>query len=251
MPAPPTPATDANLLEIFSSIQGEGPWLGRRQIFIRFAGCNRACAYCDTPVDAQNFCRLETVPGHGVFEKIPNPVSLSVIKTMLGQWLESLPGAHHSLSLTGGEPLLSWRILCHWLPELRSLLPIYLETNGTLPQAMEKLLPWIDYVATDIKLPSMTKEAAMWEEHGEFLRLAGNREGCVKIVIDRRADGEEIRRAARLGAARAPRFPLILQPRTGGEPFSAAELLDLQGKLAADHPDVRVIPQMHPVMGLL
>ncbi|MBI2447469.1 MAG: 7-carboxy-7-deazaguanine synthase QueE, partial [Candidatus Omnitrophica bacterium] len=34
--------------EIFSSIQGEGLYLGKRQIFVRFYGCNMRCAYCDT-----------------------------------------------------------------------------------------------------------------------------------------------------------------------------------------------------------
>ncbi len=251
MPAPPTPVTDARLLEIFSSIQGEGPWLGRRQVFIRFSGCNRACAYCDTPLEAGEFCRVESSPGRGSFGTLPNPVPLTAVQRLLTAWLNAFPGTHHSLSITGGEPLLHWHLLREWLPVLRPLLPIYLETNGTLPQALEKLLPWIDYVAMDIKLSSVTGEASLWEEHEEFLRLAGKREGCVKLVVDRDADYGEMVRAAGLAAAAAPSLPLILQLRTGGKPFPAVELLQLQGKLAGIHPDVRVIPQMHPCLGLL
>ena len=34
--------------ELFTSIQGEGPFIGYKQLFIRFCGCNLTCSYCDT-----------------------------------------------------------------------------------------------------------------------------------------------------------------------------------------------------------
>ena len=39
---------EAKINEIFSSIQGEGPVVGYKQLFIRFCGCNLNCNYCDT-----------------------------------------------------------------------------------------------------------------------------------------------------------------------------------------------------------
>ena len=38
----------AKIKEIFSSIQGEGLYIGCKQIFIRFCACNLNCYYCDT-----------------------------------------------------------------------------------------------------------------------------------------------------------------------------------------------------------
>ena len=78
----------ADIIEIFSSIQGEGIFLGAKQIFVRFKRCNMSCAYCDEELDrkAKRYSPLEL---------------MSQIKV-----LEGAQGPHHSISLTGGEPLL-------------------------------------------------------------------------------------------------------------------------------------------------
>ena len=59
-----------NLIEIFSSIQGEGKYVGCRQIFVRFEGCNLACRYCDTEnaPGAHPTCQIETHAGSRSFE---------------------------------------------------------------------------------------------------------------------------------------------------------------------------------------
>lgn len=253
MPVPVTPRTKAELIEIFSSIQGEGILVGCRQIFVRMAHCNLDCAYCDTPFAPQSFCLIETGPGSESFSEVPNPITLDVLYAKVRDWLDFLPGGHHSLSVTGGEPLVQDDVLAEWLPALRTLLPIYLETNGTMPQALQRLLPHIDWISMDLKLPSQTGLAPQWDAHREFLTLAKQTNCYVKAVVGRDTPDEELRMAARLVRNAAPEVTLILQPVTTSEGIllSSKQLLSMHALVAEIHPAVRVIPQTHHVLSVL
>jgi organic radical activating enzyme len=245
--------TDGQLIEVFSSIQGEGLLIGWRQIFVRLALCNLACRYCDTPVDPQESCRVETAPGAGSFFGLPNPVSLDVLSSLVADWVGRLPGGHHSISITGGEPLMQDRVLQSWLPALRSLLPIHLETNGTLPEAFAPLVSHVDWVSMDIKLASQTGEPTPWSTHEDFLALAAGHHCCVKVVVGMETTVEEVQQAAEIMRRKAPSAPLILQPitRAGQVGTAAAHLFRLQERAASIHGLVRVIPQTHAFLGLL
>lgn len=246
------PVTDASLIEIFSSIQGEGPYIGRRQIFIRFAFCNLSCDYCDTPFDPTANCRIETTPGSEIFRDEPNPVSLAKIERLVSDWTGQ-PGLHHSISLTGGEPLLHQEILSAWLPILRKKLPIYLETNGTLPEPLRHLLSHIDIISMDIKLPSISGQGEYWQQHRNFLQIAAQKKTFVKVVFDQRTPQSELTQAAQLVASVASDIDLILQPCTTakGIEMSTQTLLQTHQYVAAIHPNTRVIPQTHNFLGVL
>jgi organic radical activating enzyme len=245
----------ANLAEVFSSIQGEGIHIGRRQIFVRFIGCNLDCGYCDThQFDRETHCRLESTPGRGSFLTVPNPVSLSQVSELIGQWHRGWPGVHHSISLTGGEPLLQVEVLQGWLVQLRGVLPIHLETNGVLHSALSTVVGEIDFISMDIKLPSSTGEETQWEHHRDFLAVAAATELSVKTVVNSTTQHWEIIRAAELTAAVSPSIPFIIQPETGDDltiKISPAELVELQELAAGILRDVRVIPQSHRFIGLL
>ncbi len=253
MPVRPIPVTDADLIEIFSSIQGEGPLIGYRQLFIRFARCNLSCHYCDTPFKAVPQCRVENTPGSETFTDWQNPVTRRQIEGLVKDWVTNLTGLHHSISLTGGEPLLHQAVLTDWLPRLRQYLPIYLETNGTLPDQLEALLPFIDYISMDIKLPSISGQGALWEQHRDFLQIAKKKRVFVKVVIDPQTSVDELLQATQLVVATAPDIDLILQPYTGpaGIDISTQALLEMQQAVAALHPRTRVIPQTHNFLGVL
>lgn len=245
----------ADMVECFSSIQGEGVLVGLRQAFLRLSGCNLNCSFCDTPgmTNVPEACLLELTPGRRDFFSVPNPVSCDRILSLIESWTLGWPGSHHSISVTGGEPLLHGAFLAEWLPELRKLLPIHLETNGTLPDALAPLVPHLDYVGMDIKLPSASGCEGLWGEHERFLKIASKRKVYVKVVVDQSTQEWEIERACAMIAKVDRAIPLILQPMTlpdGSIPSSPLRMLEFQ-EIASGLREVRVIPQTHKFMGQL
>lgn len=239
-----------SLREIFSSVQGEGPYVGCRHLFIRFAGCNLSCGYCDTPREEPPGCKVEVRPGTGSFMIIPNPLTPEEVGVLVsGIDL----GNHHAVSLTGGEPLLHPDFLKELIPLLNGTRRgIYLETNGTLPDALESVLPLVDSIAMDVKLPSATGMQPLWEEHRRFCETARNKEVFLKAVVVKGTPLDEVVTAAEM--AEAAGATLVLQPVTACEPEkrpSPDELLRLQYRALEVARDVRVIPQVHRFCGML
>lgn len=255
MPRPVIMSDAVHIREIFSSIQGEGYLAGRRQIFIRLTECNLDCNYCDTDFKPAAMVQVETEPGSAQFDHLPSPLSLQQLLAIISGWSAALPGAHHSLSITGGEPLLSADILSEWLPQLRALLPIHLETNGTLPVALAQVIAHLDYISMDMKLPSTAGcSAPLWDLHRLFLLAAQASNVSVKIVAGDRTTSEEINQVCAIIAQVDPAIPLFLQPLMlpgGAIGINAGHLLRLQAAAASRLPDVRVIPQMHKLLGAL
>jgi 7-carboxy-7-deazaguanine synthase len=261
-PAPARVPT-ARVVEIFSSIQGEAELVGVRQVFLRFFGCNLRCAWCDSPetLTAPKGPllpgRAEQTPGRADFRPLPNPASLDdVLDAVLT--LAGIP--HHSVSLTGGEPLLHVRFLEAFLPKLRrSALPAYLETNGLLPDHLARVVQHLDYIAMDLKPPSCTADPCPdWlERHCEFLRIARQSPArtFLKLIVSAEADATELCEAFRLAGEEAPGASLTLQPVTPFGPVTEAPTMDQMlrwHEIASEYVrEVRIIPQLHKLMRVL
>jgi 7-carboxy-7-deazaguanine synthase len=243
-----------NVLEMFSSIQGEGMLVGCRQVFVRLGGCNLVCQYCDTPDSRQQqpVCHIETSPGSRVFRTIENPLSVQNVVSNITALCSIRP---HSISFTGGEPLMQTDFLSEVLQEMQHL-PVrkYLETNGTMTGQLSRIIHLLDIIGMDIKLPSAAG-IACWSEHRTFLQVARQKDVFVKVVISAGTTEEECRKAVGLVAEVDPLIPFILQPVTpagnGVKAPEPSQMLALQALAIKNLDDVRVIPQTHKFIGQL
>ncbi len=243
-----------HLVEMFSSVQGEGLYLGVKQIFIRFAGCNLKCKYCDTPFEQKSEFRVEVPVCSGKFDLYQNPVTpeetISIIDRLNSKQC-------HSVSLTGGEPLLHTDFIKQiGGPVGQRGLKIYLETNGTLSDELLEVINLIDIISMDIKLPSSTGCGELWSTHEKFLRIGQYRQIFVKIVVTSETSEEEFIKACETIRRVDENIPLVIQPVTSHHGFpdsnpSLGKIIGLQELGLRCLNDVRIIPQTHKYLGLL
>lgn len=245
-----------NISEIFSSIQGEGKYVGVRQLFMRFIGCNMNCPYCDTEElahgDVHTPCSIEANSLSEQETRLVNPVTWEDLQPYLQRMLTT---PHHSISLTGGEPLLYVADIIQFAQLLRrgffgKNLPLFLESNGTLPQKLEQIINYLDIISMDIKLPS-DAGGEYWKEHRQFLEIATQRDVYVKILVSATSTEEEFLHALDLISSVDSTILCVLQPLTsmGGKQAPSPQKMLLWQDMAANQLDhVRVIPQTHKMM---
>ena len=186
----------------------------------------------------------------GAFQEVPLASLVEDVYT-----LENNQGPHHSVSLTGGEPLFYSKFLESFLPELKAReFKVYLETNGTLPRALKQHLPWIDIIAMDLKPPSSSQDRSYFKEHAEFLKLASSKEVFVKVVITTKTSLQDIETCVRIVQETDPLIPFVFQPESEltGINLKALKLIEEKFIECASKnlKDVRVIPQMHKIWGV-
>ena len=236
------------ITEIFTSLQGEGPYVGMPQVFVRFAGCNIECRYCDTK-EKSKVSAIKT-GGSADGGKSQKSKINNIVRKVIG--LSKKEGID-TVSLTGGEPLLYSEAVREIARALRKKgFRILLETNGTLPEAFRSIKTEIDIVSMDIKLPSACG-AGLWEKQRDFLRLAKTKDVYIKTVIEPDTPKREFIRALELVKKIDRKIPFILQPVTQTKKISHEVLRKcLQWYALARKylTNVRIIPQMHVLIGI-
>ncbi|MDP7062001.1 MAG: 7-carboxy-7-deazaguanine synthase QueE [Planctomycetota bacterium] len=226
--------------ETFLSLQGEGLEVGRPQLFLRLGGCPLRCTYCDTP---RSWTPMETS-------------SISEMEAELDRLLADagLRREDLMLSVTGGEPLQQADFLCAWLPTWGG--QVLLETAGILPDELERVLPFVDLLSLDWKLVKDLRRG------GELLQserclMAARDSGVavqVKLVVTETTTAVELEHALQRIEHIAPQCSVYLQPVTpfgaGPKPPNGQQLVDWSVAFARFDLDLRVLTQMHPVLGI-
>lgn len=246
------------VVEVFSSLQGEGARVGERQVFLRLAGCDRRCLYCDTPESIggpPDVARIQEGPGSELFEHLPNPVAGEALDQVLRRL--GGPAPRPVVTLTGGEPLLQVDFLEAWLPPRREAFRFLLETHGLLPRAVARVLPSLEEVVADVKLPSATGEAVDWKLHHAFVETVRDSGTALtlKAVVSGGTTEEEIDALLGVFERAGAASQLFLQPVTPLAGGPAAPTLEQcfqwQDRGLARGMDLRILPQVHKLMGIL
>ena len=202
--------------EIYETIQGEGLLTGTPSVFIRLQGCNLRCPWCDQP-EALDF-RANAVPVKDILERVKrSPFRHAVI--------------------TGGEPFTHRN-----LPLLVKLLleenfSVQVETNGTL------WIPAMEKVAGSVHITCSPKEVANFFVHPKMLEFIKE----LKFVVDDDLSTDTLLRSEFEPFLKEGR--VVLQPEGNKRRFFK-KALSLQKDLALKGFSVRVLPQMHKLLGL-
>ena len=143
--------------EIFTSFQGEGPYIGTPATFLRLYGCNLNCPWCDTDISTYEMLSVDDVAEILMTQMEFNNINLLVI--------------------TGGEPTLQMEEIKRLIKELPENIKIQLETNGSIFE----YLPEIEYVIS----PKEDKEK-VFENYYKYDNV------FFKFVITSKEDIDEV-----------------------------------------------------------
>jgi 7-carboxy-7-deazaguanine synthase len=203
--------------ELFASIQGESSYAGRPCFFIRLAGCNLDCVYCDT-----EYARNAEDGEEYTIDEIVSKVEEAGI---------------HMVEITGGEPLLQEGVneLCQKL--LDAEFKVLIETNGSI--SIASLPPEVIKIL-DCKCPGSREADKM--EFANFALLSQLDE--VKFVISDREDYDYTVGIIKKYGLNYKVDNLLLSPELS-HPCLSAQLAEwiLEDKL-----DVRMQLQMHKLI---
>ncbi len=218
--------TTLKVSEIFASIQGEGPSAGEPAAFLRLAGCNLHCQWCDTKYtwDWQNY-------------DYAREVTITQVAAVRDRLLALDP---RRLVITGGEPLLQQDALGQLLGSLTEEWIVEVETNGTVaPQTalMQRVNQW----NVSPKLSHAQDPLEQRVKPAVLQAFANNPRAWLKLVVQQSIDHAEILEI--VSNCGWPHERVLLMPEA-----QSAEMLALRSPLVAQlahEAGFAVSPRLH------
>ncbi|MBQ3834677.1 MAG: 7-carboxy-7-deazaguanine synthase QueE [Elusimicrobia bacterium] len=238
-----TPQLNKNIVpvsEVFFSYQGEGIYAGIPQIFVRFAGCNLRCNYCDTPKSLMVSSAVKYFTPQALSEYVFDVYTKN--KKMFF-------GFKPSVSFTGGEPLVYADFLKELITKyLRNKISVYMETNGSLSKEIKKVCKYCDVVAMDIKFQSACRKD-LFKQHKEFLKICKNK-AFIKTVITKDTTKQEFIKAVNLVSEISKKIKFVIQP-AGFDRIINKKVFEFYSTAANKLDDVRILPQLHKLWKII
>lgn len=234
----------ARVSEIFTSIEGEGIFVGKKTLFIRFSGCHLKCRWCDTkyalPLDSGTDYQIDE------------------IKDLI---IKELQPFTYKVNFTGGEPLLQTEAVIELADFIKkhTNLKTYMESSCFDSELFSKVLPYIDICKVEFK----TDDSKVVEDE-EYDNLISNEIKClelavesnngtyIKIVVTNSTNLESFKNLVyNISKKIKPSDILgfIIQPSFGIDQPTVNKLLDTYDIVQPMFPEVRIISQLHKEIG--
>ncbi len=236
----------ARIFEVFTSIEGEGMLYGTKTLFVRLAGCPLSCFYCDTP---------EALPADSGTE-----YGIDEARALIDSVLQDHT---YKVNFTGGEPLIQHEAVAELARHVKSRgVRTYLESACYDSARFGHVMGHMDILKVEFK----TRDSEVAKDAAHYDRLVGEAAKClraatdakklayVKVVVSsktRGADFEEL--LGRVFDAARPESVsgFYIQPTSGVAEPRLEELLQLYDLAIKHHPEVRIVPQLHKLMGAI
>lgn len=234
----------ARVSEIFTSIEGEGIFVGKKTMFIRLSGCHLKCRWCDTkyalPLDSGTDYQIDE------------------IKDVI---IKELRPFTYKVNFTGGEPLLQTEAVIELADFIKKQtnLKTYMESSCFDSELFSKVLPYIDICKIEFKTDD--SNVVEDEEYDNLLlneirclelAVESNKATYIKIVVTNSTNLESFKNlvyniSKRIKPSEILGF--IIQPSFGIDQPTVNKLLDTYDIVEPMFPEVRIIPQLHKGIG--
>lgn len=232
------------LSEIFTSIEGEGPFFGTKTMFIRLAGCHLGCHWCDTT--------------YALGMNSGKSYLINEVKDLI---IKQLQPSTYKINFTGGEPLIQYEAVAELgkFVKQNKGLRTYIESSCFDSSRFAKILPYIDICKIEFKMSD--SKAVDYKNYNDLLYNEGrclnlaisqSKSTYVKIVVTNSTNIIEFRNLVKEIFEIADAKNLIgfvIQPSYGADEPALEKLLGFYDCVYPIYEEVRIVPQLHKLIG--